>query len=116
MKDYFSDSEFARIGCTRSDINPDSLLRLNAAREHAGIPFILTSAFRTPAQNASVRGALNSAHLRGRAFDIRCCSASDRYKILLAALAVGFCRIGIGRNFVHVDDDVSLPHPRIWIY
>jgi len=28
----------------------------------------------------------------------------------------GFRRIGIGRNFVHVDNDASLPNPTIWLY
>jgi len=33
-----------------------------------------------------------------------------------AAIRNGIRRIGIGKSFVHVDNDASLPNPTIWLY
>ena len=109
---YFKPSEFA---CYEK-LSPDLLARLDRAREIAGVPFVVTSDYRTPAQNVAAHGSVNSSHLRGLAVDIACHSALDRYSIIFGALAAGFTRIGIGRTFVHLDVDSSLPNPRIWNY
>ena len=114
---YFSPYEFERIGCHMEDVNEESLRRLDRARAAAGIPFVLTSAYRTVAHELEMGRSGYSAHTRGRAFDISCQSDLFRHKIVQAAMQVGFCRIGIAKNFVHIDDDVEhLPWPRIWLY
>ena len=33
-----------------------------------------------------------------------------------AALKVGFKRIGVGKTFIHLDDDMTLPQNVIWNY
>ena len=33
-----------------------------------------------------------------------------------AALQSGFLRIGLGKDFIHLDVDTLLPSPRIWTY
>lgn len=43
---------------------------VNAAR-NAGIPLMVISGYRSPAENAAVGGARNSWHLRGRGFDVQ---------------------------------------------
>ena len=58
----------------------------------------------------------NSAHTKGKAVDIRCNTSSNRYKIVAAALACGVRRIGIGKTFVHIDNDGTLPQGVIWDY
>lgn len=113
---FFKDDEFQRVACTRADICDDSLARLDIARGKAGVPFRITSAYRTEEHNRKVGGTPNSAHLRGRAFDIACRNSYERALIVQSCLEAGFPRIGIGATFVHVDDDTSLPHPRIWLY
>ena len=48
--------------------------------------------------------------------DIVCNSSDTRWKIVTAAIAFGFRRIGIGKNFIHLDCDDSLPQQVMWHY
>lgn len=112
---FFSPDEFTRVGCSYTDCSDRALRMLDRLRVYYGRPVIITSAFRTPEQNEAAGGRANSAHLRGLAFDIRC-SVTDRFSMLKCAIQAGFKRIGIGSNFLHVDCDESLPHPRVWTY
>ena len=86
-------------------------------REDAGIPFVITSGYRTVRHNAELKGSTpNLAHLSGRAADIRAITGRDNWLIVAASIRNGIRRIGIGKNFVHVDNDASLPEPTIWLY
>ena len=113
---YFSNDEFKRVACTRSQINDDSLRRLDRAREIAGIPFILNSAYRSPETDRASGRSGKGAHTLGKAFDVSCVDSRSRYLIVLGALSAGFTRIGIGKTFIHMDDAFELPTPRIWLY
>lgn len=113
---YFTESEFNRVGCSMSDVRPESLLRLDRARDIAGIPFRLNSAYRSVSFEKSKGRSGKSAHTLGRAFDIACTDNESRYRIVYAAIAAGFCRIGIANTFIHLDDADVLPNPRIWLY
>lgn len=115
-KNYFSRKEEACRCCGCGGLVPDFRDKLNEARELAGIPFILTSAFRCEKHNQEVGGSVTSPHLAGLAVDIKCTDAWSRFKILSALLEVGFQRIGIGRNFIHVDDDLTKSRGVIWDY
>jgi uncharacterized protein YcbK (DUF882 family) len=74
------------------------------------------SGFRCPVCNRLSQGVPNSAHLRGFAVDIKCPEGSIRYKLIKELFRQGTKRIGIGKNFIHVDIDSSLPQNVIWIY
>ena len=114
---YFSEHEFQKVHCSMDDIDPSSLKRLDYAREYAGIPFIISSAYRSKEHELERGRTGASAHTRGRAFDIVCGDSRSRALIIAAAVKVGFTRIGIGSSFIHLDDDVHcLPSPRIWLY
>lgn len=115
-KNYFSRKEESCRCCGCGGLVPDFRAKLNEARELAGIPFILTSAFRCEKHNQEVGGSITSSHLAGLAVDIKCTDAWSRFKILSALLEVGFQRIGIGRNFIHVDDDLTKSRGVIWDY
>lgn len=95
-------------------INEHSLQRLDEARALAGIPFIVNSSYRSPAYELSKGRSGISAHCNGCAFDIKCCSSSNRFKIVSAALNVGFTRIGIYPNFIHLDDSTAHDQCVIW--
>ena len=92
------------------------LTKLDDARYYAGVPFVLTSAFRCPDHNKSVGGSVTSSHLTGDAVDIFCPSSSDRFEILQGLFIAGFKRIGVATTFLHVDMDFSKVQNCTWVY
>ncbi len=115
-KNYFTAREEQCPCCGSGGLVPDFRDKLNKARQIADVPFILTSAFRCAAHNAEVGGAETSSHLAGLAVDIKCTDAWTRCKILSALFAAGFNRIGVGKTFIHVDDDLTKPQGVVWLY
>lgn len=89
---------------------------LDNMREQAGIPFAINSGYRTQAHNMKVGSTPNSAHTRGMAADIQATTSRERYLIIAAAMLNGIKRIGVGKTFVHIDIDTTLPWPCIWVY
>lgn len=117
--DYFRPYEFrCRCGCGGgyADMDAPFLERLTIARWHAGVPFVLNSAFRCPAWNAhpDVRGEPDSAHLSGHAVDISATYGKLRFRVVSGLLAAGFTRMGIYPWGIHVDDDPTKPEGTIW--
>ena len=98
------------------NMNQDFLTKLDEAREIAGIPFKINSAFRTKQKNIDVGGKPKSSHLKGLAVDISVRDSRSRFIVLNALLRVGFCRIGIADTFIHVDDDKEKDGFVIWTY
>jgi uncharacterized protein YcbK (DUF882 family) len=96
-------------------MNLDFLHKLDEARELAGVPFKITSGYRSPQHNLDVGGRVGSSHIKGIAVDIACVNSHERQKILTALIQVGFKRVGIGKSFLHTDLDTSKPNA-IWLY
>ena len=120
---FFTLDEFDSPDFPNSGVNMDKdfLERLEQAREIAGIPFRITSGFRTQnyLQDLLDRGykaSKNSSHLVGKAADIAAVGSSTRYIIVDALLKAGFNRIGIADTFIHVDHDMSKAPFVIWTY
>ena len=113
---YFKPEEFKCPCCGRCEMDGELIFMLDLLRAVCGFPLIVTSGFRCKKYNEAIGGEENSAHLRGKAADIYCLSQIKRYEILKNALLLGFRRIGIGKNFIHLDVDITLPYPRIWVY
>ncbi len=118
MSKYFAPAEFARCtpACRIEDMDADFLALLDKVREKAGIPFVLNCAYRSREWDIAKGRSGNSAHTKGLAVDIRCGSNANRMKIVRAALQCGITRIGIGKNYVHIDADDSLTQNVIWHY
>ena len=114
---YFTLDEFSCPSLPNSGKNMDSsfLAKLEQAREIAGIPFKITSGYRTKDHNAEVGGVPNSSHLIGVAADIAVSSGADRYIILNALIKAGFKRIGVAKTFIHCDTDDSKSNS-VWTY
>ena len=91
---------------------------LDVARGIAGIPFVITSGYRSPAYNKKIGGSANSAHMDSTAVDLRCRNSSERFKIVNAAIKAGFTRIGVADNFIHLDISKRDVHPDnvMWTY
>jgi len=103
------------------NMNLEFMQMLDKAREMAGVPFRINNGFRVPADTQRLidkgyKVAKDSPHLRGYAADIRADNSTMRYKIITACLKAGFTRIGIGKNFIHVDNDPDKVQNLIWHY
>lgn len=111
----FCDEEFRKAlpSCSLSQMDPFFMDRLQAARDLAGVPFVINSAYRTPEWDLSKGRSGRSYHCSGRAVDIRCCNSVNRWEILRALFAAGFHGIGIAGTFIHVDDR---PNQTVWLY
>jgi uncharacterized protein YcbK (DUF882 family) len=114
---YFSEKEFVCDGVNCFDkMSQDLLKKLDLAREFSNTSFKITSSWRSKEHNAKVNGSENSSHLKGLAIDIYCVDSVKRFHILDGLLLAGFTRIGIAKNFIHVDVDESKPQDVIWTY
>ena len=136
MKNFTKD-EFSNF----DEMNYGFVSYLDVARSIAETPFVLTSTFRTPEENAKVGGKPDSAHLDGYAADIAVSGSRARFEIIVGlilanlvkysdvtvdeALAmkeiitqegVGINRIGIGSDFIHVDCDPTKDPEVVWLY
>ena len=86
----------------RTDLK-NKLIRL--ARDW-GQTLVITSAYRSPSYNASIKGAATkSLHMRGMACDIvmSSYSLSDRIVFIEKAIQNGLTGIGVYNTFIHVD-------------
>ena len=115
---YFDISEFDSPDLRGSGENMSkiTLEMLDTAREYANIPFKISSGYRTTAHNQRVGGVEGSSHTLGYAADIVCNDSVSRFKIIKACLFAGFNRIGISKNFIHVDNDPNKSSDVVWLY
>lgn len=70
------------------------------------MPLTITSGYRCEEHNKAVNGTPGSHHMEGRAADIgwKFLDGFMRYKMLKTAFEHEFTGIGIGKNFLHLDD------------
>jgi hypothetical protein len=81
------------------------LIKADKGREISGIPWIITSGFRTVEKNKKVGGVENSAHLKGEAIDVLAKDDHTRFLIIKGAIMAGFNRIEIAPFHIHLDID-----------
>ncbi len=102
---YFTDEEVVGL-------NGEFVAKLDMARKVAGIPFVITSGFRSPETNQSLIGAVpDSAHLEGLAVDLKVENSHEVWQIVSGLKEAGITRIGIYVNKdwlpIHLHCDVS---------
>jgi len=91
-------------------------------RRRYGKPMKINSGVRSVEHNASegVGGRSNSGHLikdvLGHAADLAIPDSVARLIAIEEAVKAGIKRIGIGRGFIHLDNDESLPQGVCWLY
>lgn len=103
-------------GCGYGDVRHELLYRLEVARSLARLPFIITSWCRCDVYNGKVGGSIDSSHLRGLAVDISAPGRDVMARTLFFLTCAGFSRIGVGKDFIHVDCDRSKTPNIIWFY
>lgn len=116
--EFFAEVEFQRCTppCSLQDMQQSAMDVFDAVRRRAGIPLVINCAYRSREWDKARGRSGNSAHTKGVALDIRANSSATRMKIVSAAMAEGITRIGIGKGFVHIDIDDTLPQGVMWHY
>ena len=100
---WFSFDDFAcGCGCDRNETDPVLIDMLDTARTFSGVPFIIDSGYRCPANNRNAKSTSNN-HTSGQAADIRCTDGPTRMKIVEALIRAGFRRLGFHTGFIHAD-------------
>lgn len=115
---YFTEAEFQRCSpsCSLQDMKQTTMSKFDTAREIAGIPFVINSAYRSVEHDRARGRSGKGAHPQGRAIDIRCNTDRNRFLIINALLKAGFTRIGIAKTFIHADDSQTLSPQVAWMY
>ena len=124
MTHHFKEHETAcNCGCGENNMSELTLSMFDTARELAGVSFVVTSACRCEYHNKEVGGVHSSSHLSGleysiecEAMDVQAKDSTTRFKIVRALILVGFTRIGIGKTFIHADNDKSKSQEVMWLY
>jgi len=113
----FSASEFeCQCGCGGDSISSSLVNMLQVMRDNYGRGIVITSGIRCGAHNEKIGGVASSAHVPadiddgegevGHAVDIATLTSIERHRLLPLAYQVGFERVGIGENFIHLDIDI----------
>ena len=93
---------------------------LQGLERRTGYPVLrnITSAARSPAHNRRVGGVANSSHLipTCRAVDIHVPDRATQRRLAYAARELGIRRMGIGRTFLHLDNDPRKTQDVAWGY
>jgi len=112
---HFKKSEFdCKCGCGFNNIDEDLVLDLDLLRSSLNRPLLVNSASRCSKHNQDIRGSPSSSHLFGLAVDLKVSSSSDRFTLLSKLLDFQFKRIGIYKDFIHIDIDFSKSQNLIW--
>lgn len=114
---YFKDSEVVGL-------DTELVAMLDRARHRSGVAYIITDGLRSGTGIQDRNAVNNSAHLAGRAVDLRCRDSRSLWKMLDGLLFAGFKRIGVyfivagGKatpTHVHVDNDLSKDQEVVWL-
>ena len=108
--------EFICPCCFQEGIKDDLVIHLQLVHDLLPIHrvMIVTSGYRCEKHNKEVGGVEDSAHKKGLAADIKYDGASHKFMLIKAFIQVGFKRIGIYDNSIHVDLDEAKPQKVIW--
>lgn len=115
---YFKEEEFKRLtpSCSMAQMDENLLMLLDELREAVGMPFVLTSAYRTPLWDISKGRTGKGAHTKGMGVDIQITNPTFARIVLERALRMPFRGIGIAKNFIHLDVMPREYTPIIWGY
>lgn len=112
----FSFKEFeCGCGCGTPVLSIDLVDKLQQVRDMYGKAMRITSGYRCPGWNEKSGGMPGSSHVVGEAADIYCSDSVER-DALVGFLRTKFNRMGIDKNFIHVDISKTKASPVLWVY
>ena len=112
LTQHFQSDEFwCSCGCGKegpngNHISQSLVLKLEIVRTAINKPMKINSGIRCLEYNRSIKSSDTSSHIKCVAADISCTQMSDRH-LLMSHLPKLFERIGIHKNFIHVDIDTD---------
>ena len=121
--EFFKPSEFDSPDLPGSGKNMQKsfLIKLDKARKISRVPFFVTHGFRTRYYYSVLlqkgyEAVEDSAHEHGNGADIK--YTKSNFNVMLNGfIKAGFKRVGIGKDFFHVDnEDNQRPSPAVWTY
>ena len=119
LTEHFSKEEFdCQCGCGNGDIviSENLVFELECVRIHYGKPMRINSGIRCLSHNRKIGSRDTSSHIKGLAVDISCTDMGTRLELVKRLLRDGeFKRMGIHKDFIHVDVDYDKPRG-IFIY
>lgn len=115
---YFKEAEFKRCTppCSLQDMKQSTMDKADKLRELCGFPLVVTCAYRSREWDLAKGRSGNGAHPHRQGLDFACTDSAKRFAIIKNAPIAGFNRVGIAKNFIHVDDDETLPQNVMWHY
>jgi len=102
--------------CNKNEIDPRIAHLVQAFEVELLAPLTVTSGYRCKKHNLEQGGSKTSSHLKGLAVDLACTTSRLRYNLIKMAIRLGITRIGIGKNFLHLDIDRQKDPNVIWLY
>ena len=112
---YFNKSEFSNFKMMDEKL----LSMLDEMREIYGHPIKITSSYRSPEHPIEAAKKQPGEHSYGAAVDIVSDSGGKTFRLVKAAIEVGFTRIGVSRKkgFIHLGIGYpNAPEKTIWTY
>ena len=92
--------------CGSGTIMQNIVLKLEEGRVAINRPMNINSGIRCLEHNRSIGSSDTSSHIKGIAVDVGCTFMSDRLE-LMSEFVKHFKRIGIHKEFIHVDIDID---------
>ncbi|MFT7004260.1 MAG: zinc D-Ala-D-Ala carboxypeptidase [Sulfurimonas sp.] len=114
IKDFKEYEFICKCGCGYNDYKEEDVLKLQLLRTMCGFSLFLNSCCRCKIHNKKEGGKEKSEHLECQGFDIRCLRSDRRFILIECALRLGFKRIGIYKDFVHLGTSKTHVQNRLW--
>ena len=112
----FNREEYAcKCGCGEAEIKQELAVKVQQVRDLVGRSIAINSGVRCARHNGNIGASETSSHIGGWAADLQTKGSAARYELLVAVMQV-FDRVGIAKNFIHVDVDANKTAGVVWIY
>lgn len=108
------------------DLDPDLIMAVRLIEDKLGIEFWINRGVSCSDCNKKVGGTENSSHipkwvnsrgeLRAHAIDAHVVNNRIRAEVIYMLKELSIVRVGVGKNYLHIDNNPYKSKPRIWTY